>query len=190
VEDSRAANSHPGCGSQSRHYGSGRLSPSVPKQGRTLKHRIDMAGRAAATASSLVNKGKVEEETLGLMLSHQGAEHGPRRHYHQKGKTGVWNTEWEPHHHCHGRERETLHGLQRVDLTILDPNKTSKQSGEGKGTGTLRAPPCIGFASDSSTLASEHGEHGRQSQPCTVLHAEIPRTMSMSDVKPRFVLYL
>jgi hypothetical protein len=58
-----------------------------------------------------------------------------------------------------------------VILIILNPNKTSKQSGEGKGAGTLKAPPYIGFANDPSLLTSKHGEHGGQSQLAMHSHA-------------------
>jgi hypothetical protein len=56
-------------------------------------------------------------------------------------------------------------------LTNREPNKTSLQSGEGKGAGTLKAPPYIGFASDPSLLTPEHGEHGGQSQLAMHSHA-------------------
>jgi hypothetical protein len=44
---------------------------------------------------------------------------------------------------------------------------------EGKGAGTLKDSPCIGFASDPSLLMSEHGEHGGQSQ--LAMHSHVPR---------------
>jgi hypothetical protein len=46
-------------------------------------------------------------------------------------------------------------------------------SEEGKGAGTLKAPPYIGFASDPSLLTSEHEERGGQSQ--LAMHSHVPR---------------
>jgi hypothetical protein len=60
-------------------------------------------------------------------------------------------------HETTSRRPKSLLDPNKEGLIILNPNKTSKQSGEGKGAGTLKAPPYIGFASDPSLLTLEHG---------------------------------